>query len=164
MYQKGIQIANAAHRSGKGLIEGGMVAMNEEAALLRAYRETEYIVFTEPALTLRVDEVSPALLQLHQASGVRASAYVTACNPGSRRLSDAENADRQARLRLAVEQRGNTFFDGIGLHPGGDWPGETSLLLLGLELPEAVSLGRAWGQRAILWAGVDAIPRLIFID
>lgn len=138
--------------------------MNEEAALLRAYRETDYVVFTRPPFTLRVDEASPALLDLHEACGVRASAYLTACNPGSRLLPELENADRQARLRSALVRRGHALFEGIGRHPGGGWPGEASFLILGLELAEAMALGREWGQRAILSAGADAIPRLVFLD
>ncbi|MGA1368549.1 MAG: DUF3293 domain-containing protein [Blastocatellia bacterium] len=137
--------------------------MDESLALLRAYRETDYVVFTDPPLTLRVDEASPALLDLHQACGVCASAYLTACNPGSQLLPDPENADRQARLRSALLTQGHTFFDGIGRHPEGSWPGEASFLILGLELVEAVAVGREWDQRAILWAGADAIPRLIVI-
>ena len=140
------------------------MTMDESLALLRAYRETDYVVFTDPPLTLHVDEASPALLDLHQACGVCASAYLTACNPGSRLLPDPENADRQARLRSALAARGHTFFNGIGRHPEGGWPGEASFLILGLELAEAVALGREWDQRAILWAGADAIPRLVFLD
>ena len=139
------------------------MTMDESLALLRAYRETDYVVFADPPLTLRVDEASPALLDLHEAYGVHASAYLTACNPGSRLLPDPENADRQAQLRSALTARGHTFFDGIGRHPEGGWPGEASFLILGLELAEAVALGREWGQRAILAAGAGAIPRLIVI-
>ena len=140
------------------------MTMDESLALLRAYRETDYVAFTDPPLTLRVDEASPTLLDLHQAYGVCASAYLTACNPGSRLLPDPENADRQARLRTALAARGHTFFDGIGRHPEGGWPGEASFLILGLELAEAIALGREWDQHAILWAGADAIPRLVFLD
>lgn len=138
--------------------------MNEEAALLRAYRETDYVVFAEPPFTLRVDEANPALLDLQETRGVRVSVYLTACNPGSQLLPEAENADRQARLRSTLVARAHPLYEGIGRHPGGGWPGEPSFLILGLELAEAVALGREWGQRAILSAGADAIPRLVFLD
>lgn len=47
--------------------------------------------------------------------------------------------------------------------PSGAWPEEKSFLALGLDLETSQVLGREFGQNAIVWAGADAIPRLILL-
>jgi hypothetical protein len=131
--------------------------------LLQAYRETEYEVFAHPPFTLRVDVASTPLVDLQRRRGVGGSAYVTACNPGSRLLPRRENATRHAALRRMVKARGWISLEGLGHHPDGGWPGEPSLLLLGPSREEAIALGQKWGQLAILWSGEDGIPRLLLL-
>ena len=53
------------------------------------------------------------------------------------------------------------FFRGQGRHSTNDWPPELSLLVLGLDLTEAREVGARWGQNAIVWSGLDAVPALI---
>jgi hypothetical protein len=53
--------------------------------------------------------------------------------------------------------------DGIGQHPDNGWPGEDSLLALGVSLADALLLGRRFGQDAVVWAGADAVPRLMLL-
>lgn len=126
---------------------------------LRAYRETDYRVL-EPAITLKVCVPSPELAHLHEARGVTCSAFVTAFNPLGERLGDAENHARQERLRETLGARGLPALDAIGAHPRGDWE-EPSFLVLGLEREAACALGRELAQNAIVWAGADAVPRLV---
>lgn len=51
---------------------------------------------------------------------------------------------------------------GVGVDPLGAWPGEESVLVPGLARDEGVALARAHGQLAIVCAGDDATPRLVF--
>lgn len=55
------------------------------------------------------------------------------------------------------------IIEGEGLDSSGKWPAEKSFLALGLDLETSSALGREFGQNAIVWAGVDAIPRLILL-
>jgi hypothetical protein len=133
------------------------------AELIRAYAETEYRVSGDPGFVLRIDVPSPELLALHARLGVTSSAFVTACNPRSRPLPATENAARQAGLLEAIGKLGLVALPGIGQHPRGDWPGEESWLVPGLSLASAQALGTRFGQNAIVWAGADAIPRLVLL-
>lgn len=134
-----------------------------DAATVQAYRETDYRLTAEPAMVLRVGERCEALAALHSQHGVEASAFLTACNPFSQRLTDAENAARQERLKAALGQRGTVFVDGIGQHPHNGWAGEPSVLALGLSLAEARALGERFEQNAIVWCSQDAVPHLILL-
>jgi hypothetical protein len=131
--------------------------------LIRAYAETEYRVSGDPRFVLRIDLPSPELLALHARLRVASSAFVTACNPHGQQLPAAGNAARQAELLRAIGQFGLVALPGIGQHPRGDWPGEDSWLIVGLAQADAEALGTRFGQNAIVWAGADAIPRLVLL-
>ena len=134
-----------------------------DAATLRAYRETRYRVDADPPFTLRVDVRSDALAALHARRGVAASAFVTACNPHGRLLDAAGNAGRRARLLDELARLGTAHVAGLGRHPSNDWPGEESVLALGLDLDAACALARRHAQNALLWCGADATPALVLL-
>jgi len=134
-----------------------------DADTIRSYSETAYVVHGDSPVTLSVDLDSPALAGLHRAYRVDCSAFITACNPFSQRLDDAANAARQAALAEELKRRGLRFLDGIGQHPSNEWAGEPSVLVFGLALEAAKSLGVQFEQNAIIWCGADAVPRLILL-
>lgn len=135
--------------------------------LLRVYRQTDYHVFHCPAFVLRVDEHHADLAALHRHWTVEGSAYITAYNPHSRLLTAAENRRRQLALENELRRAGHVFLRGIGRHlshlPGNDWPGEDSVLVLGLAREQAAALGRRHEQNAILWSGPDAVMQLFIL-
>jgi hypothetical protein len=140
-------------------------------ALIQAYRETHYKVFPRPgaaeaAFTLLIGHACAGLGAAHRLHGVDFSAYITACNPNSQALSLADNANRQQELARELRTRGLRFDDGVGQHPSNGWEGgqgEPSFLAYGLDLEAAKVLGRRFGQNAIVWAGADAVPRLVML-
>ena len=136
-------------------------------ALLRAYEETHYCVNAatpdQAEFVLRVNEVSKSLAAMHKKYGVDCSAYLTACNPWSESLPDAENAIRQASLLQELRVRSLRWFVGIGQHPGNHWPGEPSVLILGLSLAAAKVLAQDFEQNAFVWSGADAKPQLVVL-
>lgn len=134
-----------------------------DASLINAYRETEYRVTQDHPLVLRVDVPSLELAAIYEAKGATCAAFITACNPFSRELSDADNAMRQAELAAELRRRSLSSFKGVGQHPSGDWPGEPSFLVLGLALEAAKSLGKAYEQNAVIWCGPDAVPSLVLL-
>ena len=140
-------------------------AMNTgcDSSLIKAYEETEYRVTQGHPLVLRVNVPSPELASLYKAKGASCAAFITACNPFSRMLSNEDNAKRQAELAAELKRRSLSFFAGVGQHPSGNWPGEHSFLVLGLALEAARSLGKAYEQNAVIWCGPDAVPRLVLL-
>ncbi|MEZ5595167.1 MAG: DUF3293 domain-containing protein [Pseudomonadales bacterium] len=86
-----------------------------------------------------------------------------ACNPRGEMGTDGENHARQQALAVNLDQKGHARLTGIGEDPAGEWPGEASLLILGMNREEAADLGAQWGQNAVVWAGADATPELIFL-
>jgi hypothetical protein len=129
--------------------------------LLAAYRETEYRVTEGKSFLLRVDEPCPELLGLYRAKNVSCAAFITAWNPFSHKLTDAENAVQQNELASELKHRSLIYLEGVGQHPSGTWPGEPSFLVLGLALEAAKTLGRAYEQNAIVWCDADAVPGLV---
>lgn len=130
---------------------------------IKAYRETQYYIAAPAPFVLRVGVVNEALARACAQHNANCCAFITASNPYSRLVDDQQNAERQAALARELEQRGLTFFHGIGRHPSGSWPPETSYLVLGLSLEAAKALGTEYQQNAILWCGADAVPELILL-
>ncbi|NBD96063.1 MAG: DUF3293 domain-containing protein [Gammaproteobacteria bacterium] len=77
-------------------------------------------------------------------------AVVTAFNPGAR-VSDGEsNLARHRRLREAIAERGWANYPAVNRDPSGDWPDETSLLVVGADLDAIDAIATAFGQAAIV--------------
>ncbi len=132
-------------------------------ALVDAYRATHYAVAGEPPFVLRVDERSAELADCHRRHGVRASAFLTAWNPGSRLGGQDANAAAQAELERRLDVLGFTWLAARGIDPAGHWPTEASVLVLGLERGAACALAREFGQSGLLVAADDAVPRLVLL-
>jgi hypothetical protein len=130
-------------------------------ALVQAYAQTHYTVHHTPAFTLRIGQPCCALDALLLQSGQDGAAFITAWNPMSQPLSDAQNRERQASLAAQLDALGRQTLPGIGQHPTGNWPGEESLLVIGLELPKACELAREHQQLAFVWHRLHKGSQLI---
>lgn len=136
------------------------------SGLVEAYLATEFRVHpaeNQPGFTLRIGVEQPELRSLMKHHNVNSAAYITAWNPLGKQQPDDENRSRQAVLRQALIQRSLAYLSGIGQGTGGDWPGEESFLVLGLDLVAAQRLANEVEQNAFVWAGVDAIPKLVLL-
>jgi len=131
--------------------------------LVQAYLETEYRVGGQAPFILRIGHASAALLLAHQRHQVDCSAFLTAFNPHSVAVSEQANQARQRALMNEITKRGLRFIAGLGQHPSNDWPGEESLLILGLNLEAAKVLGLRYEQNAIVWSGANATPQLVLL-
>jgi len=136
-----------------------MVAMDDE--LTQAYKETHYTVQDVEPFVLRTGEVSEDLMACHKRHRVECSAFITAWNPFSQQLTAQENEERHQALITEIKGRSLSFLPGVGQHPSNNWPGEQSVLVLGLSLEAAKTLGRRFEQNAVVWTGRDGVPRLI---
>ncbi len=115
--------------------------------LLELYEATRYEVhLPQGTVVLRHGEPAPAVDALLEPAAP-GWAFLTAWNPGSRRLSRPENERRQQALVRELSGR-YRLFHGQGV--GDDWPAELSVLALGIPHGEALARGRAWGQLAVV--------------
>ena len=112
---------------------------------------------------MRIGEYNESLFRLYKSNKLDSCAYITACNPRGKRLSDALNAHRHDELGRELRRRGLKFLQGEGRHPVGNWPSEASYLILGLSLETAKILGKKYAQNAIVYCGSDAVPRLVLL-
>lgn len=133
------------------------------ADTLQAYRETNYHVFAQPPFVLRAGLHSSPLAALHRQAGVDCSAFLTACNPFSQRLEARINAARELDLKAALARAGLPFLDGLGQHPSNHWPGEASVLVLGMGQAAARTLAAHYEQNALLWMGADTLVQLVLM-
>ena len=134
-----------------------------DSALLQAYRETRYEVSADPPVILSIGAASAPLRALHGRFGVECSAFVSACNPFSRRLDAASNAARHRALLQALAAEGWRFLEGAGRHPSNGWPAEPSALVFDLPLEASREFGRRYEQNAFVWCGLDAVPQLVLL-
>ena len=132
-------------------------------ATVKAYQETEYRIQGDAPFTLQIGVVSESLLIAHKSYRVDCSAFITACNPYSQKVSADENRVRQRQLANELARRGLIYLPGVGQHPLNRWPGEESFLVLGINLQAAKKLGEHFDQNAIVWCGVEGLPELIML-
>lgn len=97
--------------------------------LRMAYRRTAYVV-TDPTapMVLKVDQPNQTAAALLQARGLESALFISAHNPWGACLTAAENQRRHAELLQALKPW--PLLEGFGASPKGDWPAETSVLVL----------------------------------
>ena len=132
-------------------------------ALIEAYRKAEYVVFAESPFVLRIGSPSPRLDAMLGEQGAHGAAFITACNARGERRGAADNAAAMAALMSALKRRRYACVAGEGRDPEGRWPAEPSVLVLAVPRDEAESLGRAFGQNAIVYAARAAVPELVLL-
>jgi hypothetical protein len=122
-----------------------------------AYRATDYWV-DDPRgrFAIRVGEPAAQI-------DAESWAFITACNPGSKPLTAAENAARMRQLERVVCDLGLSFLRGEGVGRDGKWPPEPSLLILDIDKISATILGQHFGQAAIVFGRRCEPAHLIWI-
>ena len=131
--------------------------------LKEAYRATHFNVLEPASFTLRIGSQSRDLSNLYQNYNISTAAFITAWNPFSNPTPEHENARMQRRLEKRLHELSIAFFPGMGEDPSGEWPGEPSVLALGVSREAAIGLGREFRQNAIVWIDADCIPDLLFL-
>ena len=132
--------------------------------LVRAYGATRYEVADDPwEMTLLVDQQCAGLRGLYDLYGVTSAAFLTAFNPYSELTSPERNFAAQDELQRNLLARGFTFFHGKGVDPSRRWPGEPSVLVLGVDMLFCRQLAEQNGQNAFVWCDESAVPRLILM-
>lgn len=135
--------------------------------LLQAYLHTSYRVHPSSvadAFTLHVGVTCNPLKALMSRFKRPSAAFITAYNPLGQALTDEENQARHLALQQELVHRSLPHWPGIGEGDDNTWPGEESFLVLGLDLAAAQRLGQAYEQNALVWAGADAVPKLVLLQ
>jgi hypothetical protein len=146
-----------------GCAAAGDEAANETADPMEAFLRTAYTAHLprEGTIAIRVGQANAALEALLAAHGADGWAYITAWNPGARRLSAVENAQRHRALVDLLQRMGCTFFEGEGVPDEPGWEPERSVLVIGIGEDEARAIGRRFGQLAIVCGRRGQLPRLL---
>lgn len=131
--------------------------------LADAYRRTTFRVLVpgEP-VDIHVGQRCPDLDVLLRREGAGCWAYLTACSPGGRPLSAAENQRRNGALRQQLHDTGATVLSGLGIGEDPNWQPEESLLAVGLDRSTAAALGATFGQDAIVVGDLDGRADLLW--
>jgi len=131
--------------------------------LIGAYKESDYNVSSSPPFTLKIGQFSVELIDLYKLYGCTTAAYITAYNPYSIEMTDAQNGLVQSGLERELESRSLLFLQGEGNDTKGRWPGEKSVLILGIDYSAAKILAEKYQQNAFVWISIDGIPNLVLI-
>lgn len=119
-------------------------------ALIRAYRETSFVVLARPrSIVIRVGRRNGRLDAWLKRRGANRWAFITAWNPASRQLQPSENRRRNARLAAEARKAGLTVVRGVGVPASPEWTPEQSFLVFDVSEPEARRLGAHYGQHAV---------------
>jgi hypothetical protein len=133
-----------------------------DPALHQAYAAAFYCVNDPSAIfTLHPGEYSPDVMRMYLDHDTSSAAFLTAFNPFSQIVSDAENAAAQKALEAELTKRGFTWLSGFGCDKIGAWPEEVSVLVLGIGIKTATAISQYYSQNAFLFAAEDAVPNLI---
>ncbi len=136
--------------------------MTEGAKFAALYKATTFRVEgPEGIVDIRVGEVHPRIDALLLPHGVTEWAYITAWNPGSRPMSEDQNALAHDELIKVLRERGFTFYEGDGIPDQAGWAPERSVWIAGISRREAVEIGRRFGQNAIVVGSLGGIAELV---
>lgn len=91
---------------------------------------------------------------------VRHFAFLTAWNPGSTPLPADENERRNQALEKDLRRRARQVLPGVGIGDDKNYPPEAGFFALNISATEAVALGRAFGQNALVFGQAGGPPEL----
>lgn len=134
------------------------------AALAAAYQVTDYCVDVPDGgrLVLRIGERCVSFEAALKTVGERDWCIVSAANPLSMVLSDAENSVRLEQLGAAVLQGGWRCWRGVNLARRGVWLPEATLCVLGISRFDGLCLAEEFGQNALVGPDVQGVPALVW--
>ena len=135
-----------------------------DEALIAAYRATDYVLFVgdDADVTLNIGRPNRDFDQVLDRRGVGTAVVVTAYNPRSVVLGDAENRARHGRLTALIEGRGFDYAIGEGRDPTGHWQAEVECVVFGISVEAGLELARAFDQNAIVFVTRGGVPELVY--
>lgn len=139
--------------------------MAKTTELDAAYRATTYRVYLPGGCAdLRIDQGNEVLGRWLENSGCASFAIITAHNPGSQVIDAGENAERQSQLECDLLEGNYEPYAGENRPDDGDGPVEESCFIPDITREDACALAGIFGQNALVCGGIDAVPRLVWIE
>ncbi len=135
----------------------------EEKDLWSLYLAAQYVVLIDPPTEIALGAPNPMLDQLLEQHKSVSWALITAYNPNSALLSAEENRKRNEALEEIIKSMEKAFFHAEGRDRNGEWPSESSYLVLDLDLDEANQVALSFNQKAILFGTRGREAQLIEI-
>jgi hypothetical protein len=125
-----------------------------------AYEGTKFMVFN-PTLVIEVNKKCHELDELLKQHNTSEWAYITAWNPFSEVLTDAENSQSHQKLIELVKEY--QYFEGEGVGTDPAWNPEKSLLILGITKEKAIEIGTKFEQNAIVYGRINEPAELLHL-
>jgi hypothetical protein len=134
--------------------------------LIAAYRATDYVLFVGDGhdVTLNIGRHNRQFDRELDRRKATTAVVVTAYNPRSVVLSDAENRARHAALTALLEARGCDYALGEGRDPTGHWKAELECVVFGIPVEVGLELARRFEQNAIVFVQRGEPPELAYPD
>jgi Protein of unknown function (DUF3293) len=121
-----------------------------ELNLWKAYEQAHFVVFEDGReITVDAGRCNPRLDALLERLGASRWAFLTACNPESKRLSVPESKLRHQQLIQQLITAGYSPLESERCDAGTQWPPDAGALVPGIGRREARDIGRQHGQLAI---------------
>lgn len=136
--------------------------MPSEEDLTRAYLATTYSAWDGEGrrADLRIGVRSVLVAEWLSKASAQTALFISGYNPASRLATEIENRRGDAELARRLVDVADVVFAGSGRGDEGAWPAEPSWLAIGVDFAQSGRLAEAFGQRAIVFIGTDAVPRL----
>ena len=136
----------------------------EIANLQIAYQQAIYQVYDRDCtIQLQIGKSNSQLNSLLQKYNTSTWALITAANPYSQCLSEAENQQRHELITEYLKYFNFTTIDAVGKDEAGAWTPEQSLFILNINLCDAIAIGREFQQNAIVYGKSNKAPQLIWL-
>ena len=135
-----------------------------DEALIAAYRATNYVLLLKDGreITLNIGRRNADFDAVLDRRGATTAVVVTAYNPRSVVLSDAENRARHAELTALLEAHGYDYALGEGRDPTGQWKAELECVVFGVSVEAGLELARRFAQNAIVFVTRGGVPELVY--
>ena len=106
------------------------------------------------------NELADTLLSQFMAqSGI----VITAYNPYSELLSDEANKKLNSELEHELQTAGYSLFNALGQDGKGEWPGEPSFFVTGIDKNTAEAFAKKYQQNAIVWHEKGSASELLLM-
>ncbi len=127
--------------------------------LVLAYLRTTYRVLM-PRFELRVGQHNAGFDLWLAEQQMHEFIFLTAWNPGSKPLPADENERRNRALEKELHRFAKQILPGVGIGDDKNYPPEAGFFALGISSAEAVALGRAFDQNALVFGCLGGLPEL----
>lgn len=139
--------------------------MKPNPELLAAYTATSYFAdIPSGRVALRIGEPALELNDILIEHEVGSWAFITACNPMSKKAPEAANKKHLVELEDLLKDRELIYFPGEGIGDARAWPCEASFLILGINLDEGIDIARTFGQHAIVFGRFNKPAQLVWVN